>query len=135
MRLKLVLAFLAGALVSSVALLYIDNPLASVAAMFRRGTSVPSRAENEGDRLRRECSSIVDSAGVPINNVSVFMVLEEDTALIQEAKKKHRWLPAQVEYLRTEHPARWAEAEEEATARRREEMIRTCILRRGQAAR
>jgi hypothetical protein len=131
----IVLAFVAGVVFSGVALLYIDNPIVTVVPRLGRGPATPSPDRNEGERLRRECSSIVDSAGVPINNGSVFMVLEEDTALIQEAKKKHRWLPEQVEYLRATYPDRWAEAEVEATARRREEMIRTCILRRRQATR
>ena len=133
MIIRLVLAFVAGSLVSAVALLYVDNPLEKIPLMLGRGA--PVQTEGEGERLRRECSSIVDSAGVPISNMSVFMVLEEDAMLMEGAKKKHRWLPEQIEYLRTAYPARWAQAEEEATARHREEMVRTCILKRGQATR
>ncbi len=134
MRLKLVLAFAAGALVSSTALLYIDNPLASL-TILRRGTSTPSRAENEGDRLRRECSSIVDAARVSIPRISVFTVLEEDAELMKLARAEEKWVPEQLAYLEREHPDRWAAAVVEATRRAREDMIRSCILTRGAAGR
>jgi hypothetical protein len=131
----LVLAFLAGGVSASVALVYVANPLAGIAPARRSAPATSSRVESEGDRFRRECSSIVDAAGVTIARISVFTVLEEDVELMKLARAKEKWLPEQLTYLEREHPDRWAAAAREATSRARDEMVRSCILTRGSAGR
>lgn len=128
-------AFVAGALCAGIGLTLVGNPLTWIQARWWP-TSIPVLStESPGDRLRRECGSIVDAAGVKIAKISVFMVLEEDTELMKLARAKEKWMPDQAAYLEREHPDRWAAAIVEATRRAREDMIRSCILSRGGAAR
>ncbi len=83
--------------------------------------------ESVGDRLQRECASVVDTAGVRVAPFQVINVLKTDAANANELGPfEQRW-----QEFRTKYPDRWNEAFSTAIAQARDEMIRNCVLKRG----
>ena len=82
-----------------------------------------------GAQLQRECESVVDTAGVQVRSAEVLRLVEEDPILEQELQKVG--FSEKFDYVQKNHPERWNEAFRELTSRRRDEMIRSCVLERG----
>lgn len=104
--------------------------------------------ESVGDRLRRQCASILEAAGQPsrADGRDVIWMLERTPALaaaVRASRAAERAAAHEANYRRdgwtrppppdaydTEHPA-WHAAEAEAYAEKREQMIRSCVVERG----
>lgn len=92
-------------------------------------------AESTGERLERECASIIDTVGVGVSQMDVLKQAEEDSAVRGELDKKFR--PFQIErsdYLRQQLPEVWQAARKRALDKERAAMIRGCVLKRGMAS-
>lgn len=124
-RRTLVLASVVVALFAAVGLGY----------QLRIWTAPRSPQESVGERLRRECSSIIDAAGeLKVTQAEVVWVLEEDPAIAAELRSKGKQFFSQKFDALVGHPA-WDAGLQEAIWRKQEKMINDCVPKRGLAGR
>jgi len=86
--------------------------------------------QNVGERLREECSSIIEAAGGPkVSKYAVLRVLKENSEIAAELRSKNVPSYNEIDVLE-QHPA-WNDGIQEALRRERINMIENCVLKRG----